>query len=93
MKLNDSKTEFIMVGSKHNLLKTDAKNTAVQIGNDIIMCLDSVRDLGFIIENELKSTAHICTSLLVTFVYFSFLIRILLGTKLDSFAWVKVATV
>ena len=59
LKLNDSKTEFIMVGSKHNLLKTDAKNTAVQIGNDIITCVDSVCDLGFIIDNELKSTAHI----------------------------------
>ena len=59
LKLNDSKTEFIMVGSKHNLLKTDAKNTAVQIGNDIITCVDSVHHLGFIIDNELKSTTHI----------------------------------
>ena len=59
LKLNDSKSEFIMVGSKHNLLKTDAKNTAVQIGNDKITCVDSVCDLGFIIDSELKSTTHL----------------------------------
>ena len=51
--------EFIMVGSKQNLLKTDAKNTVVQIRNDSITCVDTVWDLGFIIENEFKSTAHI----------------------------------
>ena len=27
-----------MVGSKQNLLKADAKNTAVQIGNNYIIC-------------------------------------------------------
>ena len=59
LKLNDSKMEFIMVESKHNLLKTDTKNTAVQIVNDIIPCVDSVCDLGFIIDNELTSTTHI----------------------------------
>ena len=42
LKLNDSKTEFIMVGSKQNLLKADADNTAVQIGNDNIACVDTV---------------------------------------------------
>ena len=41
LKLNASKTEFIMVGSKQNLLKADADNTAVQIGNDNITCVDT----------------------------------------------------
>ena len=45
MKLNDSKTEFIMVGSKQNLLKADAKNTSVQIGNNNITCVDTVHDI------------------------------------------------
>ena len=70
MRLNDSKTGFIMVGSKHNMLKTDARNKAVQIGNDTTACVDSVCDLGFIIDNELKSTAHInklSSTLFVTF--------------------------
>ena len=48
-----------MVGSKQNLLKADAKNTSVQIRNDNITCVDTVHDLGFIVDNELKSTAHI----------------------------------
>ena len=48
-----------MVGSKQNLLKADAKNTAVQIGNNYIICVDTVCDLGFIVDNELKSIAHI----------------------------------
>ena len=59
LKLNDSKMEFVMVGSKQNLLKADADNTAVQIGNDNIACVDTVQDLGFIIDSELKSTVHI----------------------------------
>ena len=36
LKLNDNKTEFIMVGSKNNLLKANNRNTSVQIGNDYI---------------------------------------------------------
>ena len=48
LKLNDSKT--IMVGSKQNLLKADAKKTAVQIGNNYIICVDTVCDLGFIVQ-------------------------------------------
>ena len=59
LKLNDNKTEFIMVGSKINLQKADNKNTSVQIGNDHIICVDSVHDLGYIMDNELKSTIHI----------------------------------
>ena len=59
LKLNDNKTEFIMVGSKINLQKADNKNTSVQIGNNHIICVDSVHDLGYIMDNELKSTMHI----------------------------------
>ena len=59
LKLNDNKTEFIMVGSKNNLLKANTRNTLVQIGNDYITCMDSVCHLGYIIDNELKSTVHI----------------------------------
>ena len=58
MKLNDNKTEFIMVGSKNNLLKANTRNTLVQTGNDFITCVDSVCDLGYIIDNELKFTVH-----------------------------------
>ena len=59
LKLNDNKTEFIMVGSKNNLLNANTRNTSVQIGNDYITCVDSVCDLGYISDNELKSTVHI----------------------------------
>ena len=59
LKHNDNKTEFIMVGSKNNLPKANTRNTLVQIGNDCITCVDSVHDLGYIIDNELKSTVHI----------------------------------
>ena len=48
-----------MFGSKINLQKADNKNTTVQIGNDHIICVDSVLDLGYIMDNELKSTIHI----------------------------------
>ena len=59
LKLNDNKTEFIMFGSRINLQKADNKNTTVQIGQDHIICVDSVRDLGFTMDSELKSTIHI----------------------------------
>ena len=59
LKLNDNKAKFIMFGSKINLQKAYNKNTTVQIGNDHIICVDSVRDLGYIMDNELKSTIHI----------------------------------
>ena len=59
LKLNDNKTEFIMVGSKNNLLKANTRNTSVQIGTDYITCVDSVCDLGYIIDNELKCTVHV----------------------------------
>ena len=48
-----------MVGSKNNLLKANTRNTLVQIRNDYITCVDSVHDLGYIIDNELKSTVHV----------------------------------
>ena len=59
LKLNDNKTEFIMVGSKNNLLKANTRNTSVQIGNDYITYVDLVHDLGYSIDKELKSTVHI----------------------------------
>ena len=43
-KLNESKMEFIMVVSKQNLLKADAKNTAVEIGNDNITCVYTIQE-------------------------------------------------
>ena len=69
LKLNDNKTEFIMVGSKNNLLKANTRNTSVQIGNYFITCVDSVCDLGYIIDNEHTSMAHInklTSTLLIT---------------------------
>ena len=42
LKLNDCKMEFVMVRSKQNLLKADADNTAVQIGDDNIACVGTV---------------------------------------------------
>ena len=59
LKQNDNKTKFIMFGSKINLQKADNKNTTVQIENDHIIYVDSVHDLGYIMDNELKSTIHI----------------------------------
>ena len=54
LKLNDNKTDFIMVGSKNNLLKGNTRNTSVQIGNDFITCVDSVHDLAILLTMNLN---------------------------------------
>ena len=59
LKLNDSKTEVMMLGTKRNLEKMEACTTSIKIGDDEIKNVTSVRDLGFHLEYELKSGMHV----------------------------------
>ena len=58
LKLNGSKTEFMMLGTKRNLEKVKACTTSIKIGNDEINNVMSVRDLGFCLDNKLKSDMY-----------------------------------
>lgn len=57
LKLNDSKTEFIITGTKQQLSKV--KDIGVKIGSDTISSATVVRNLGFYMDSELKNKAHV----------------------------------
>ena len=68
LKLNDEKTEIVMIGTKSQLTKSDYLNAKITIGNDEILNTTFVRDLGFHLNYGLKNKAHInkFTSILYT---------------------------
>ena len=57
LKLNESKTEFIMFGTRQQLNKVGTKN--IRIGDDVIQNVPSVRNLGLRFDEELKHSSHI----------------------------------
>ena len=57
LKLNDDKTEFLIIGSKNNLSHLTNKN--LTIGNTEIIATDSVRNLGVIFDKTLGLDQHI----------------------------------
>ena len=57
LKLNDSKTEFIVFGVHQQLSKV--QDITVTVGDDTIHETPVVRNLGMFIDKELKHTAHI----------------------------------
>ena len=57
LKLNDDKTEYIIIGTYKNLQYV--ADTDITIGDETITASDFVRDLGFWFDKELKGTAHI----------------------------------
>ena len=57
LKLNNDKTEFILMGTQQQLSKLD--NTSLHIGSDTIKPTDHVRNLGFIMDSLLKNGSHI----------------------------------
>ena len=59
LKLNDDKTEAILCGSDSNLRKVDIPS--IKVGTSEIILSNTVRDLGFIIDNKLTMVPHIST--------------------------------
>ena len=49
LKLNEKKTECLIIGAKHDITKYDGVKQ-VSINNEEIVLSTSVRDLGFIID-------------------------------------------
>ena len=58
LKLNDSKTEFIMVGMRQNLEKA-GPDTSLRVIEDQIQNMKVVHDLGYHLDSKLKSTVHV----------------------------------
>ena len=57
LKLNDEKTEFIMIGTRQQLAR--AGNAVIQIGDDILQPTNAVRNLGFFYDKYKKNTRHV----------------------------------
>ena len=57
LKLNDGKTEFIILGTQQQLQKIG--HTSIQIGDDLVTPVDMVQNLGFFMDKHLKNKDHI----------------------------------
>jgi len=57
LKINDSKTEILFLGSKQQLAKLSVSELTV--GNTNIKAVDKVRDLGIIFDRKLDMKSHI----------------------------------
>ncbi len=59
LKLNDSKTEFMIIRSPHTLKKT--KTASIKIGDEIINPSHSARNIGAIFDDQLSMKNHIAS--------------------------------
>ena len=57
LKLNDDKTEFLMVGTQYQL--SVAGDLGITIGQDLIKSCSVVQSLGVMFDCNLKSTTHV----------------------------------
>ena len=57
LKLNDEKTEFIILEHINNSKKID--NITIRIGSENIIAAEDVRNLGFLMDRFCKNTKHI----------------------------------
>ncbi len=57
LKMNDAKTEFIIIGSRQQLEKV--KFSSIHIGNVSVKAVDDVRDLGSYLDKTLSMEKHI----------------------------------
>ena len=63
LKLNDSKTEFMIFGTKDSLKKSITKS--ITIGDSNIKAVESVRNIGAMFDSEMKmdvQVRHVCSS-------------------------------
>ena len=57
LKLNDDKTEFLIIGTPQQLVKV--RTTSIKIGTDQIQCSESARNLGYFYDSTMKGCTHI----------------------------------
>ena len=57
LKLNNDKTEFLMVGTQYQL--SVAGDLGITIGQDLIKSCSVVQNLGVMFDHNLKSTTHV----------------------------------
>ncbi len=57
LKMNDSKTEFIIIGSRQQLDKIQFDS--IKVGNSVVKAVESVRDLGAFFDSTMSMECHI----------------------------------
>ena len=57
LKLNDDQTEFIIIGSSHNLSKVATKS--ISIGSHTIMSSNRVRNIGAMFDSNMKMDSQV----------------------------------
>ena len=57
LKLNNDKTEFLVIGTKKQLSKVG--DLSIQIGQDKIKSSAYMKNLGFYFDHNMKNTAHV----------------------------------
>ena len=57
LKINDTKTEFMLLGTSHQLAKVNIREIAV--GNCVIKPVKSLRNLGVVFDQQLKMSDHV----------------------------------
>ena len=57
LKLNDNKTEFIILGTRQQLAKLS--DVSIRIGNTTVLPVDYVCNLGFFLDRLLKNSNHV----------------------------------
>ena len=68
LKLNDEKTEFLVVATRQQLAKV-SKNIVIRVGPDLIKASDSAKNLGYNLDSTMKNVVHInklCSNLSLT---------------------------
>ena len=65
LKMNDSKTEFIIIGSKQNLAKVEMDS--IDVGEIRIHAVDSIRNLGAFFDRNLNMITHIAKKSKIAF--------------------------
>ena len=57
LKMNDGKTEFVIIGSRQQLAKIQFDS--IKVGDSVVYAVDSVRDLGAYLDSHMTMEAHI----------------------------------
>ena len=58
LKLNNTKTEFMVIGSKHNLKYLENVNE-IRVGNSTVGCSKSGKNIGAIFDSQLNMVDHV----------------------------------
>ena len=84
LNINDSKPEFLIIGSKQQLLKLDLNTCSVRLGSTDIHSVSSVPNLGSYFDSNLSMPVHVnkvCSAACFGFITSNVLVNFYLVTN------------